>query len=169
VFGLEPRLPAVPAAGRTTYRLSDEAWRAIEEACGENRTLVWGEYAGPEGEWVERRVGTSADLRAGIEDAIGYYLGWSPDGRRPVRLNRKRLVARGERIAAAARELRAALAEADNEIAAAERDYLATRMEQTGSGSLVAWESIDRILPAVEDAGVGCGGGTPAVTVGTPQ
>jgi hypothetical protein len=157
LLGLAPELPAV-GGGWQSYRLPENAWRTIETTCGENRTRLWGEHGGPGGTWVEQQDGTAMDLRDGIEDAIGWYLGWSPDGQRPARLNRARLVEGGRRIVTAAHRLRLVLTAVPRlgatraVVKAAERDYLRSKLTHTGSGSWIAWDALPAILAAVEDA-----------------
>lgn len=80
-------------------------------------------------------------LRCGVEDAVGRYLGWTLDGRRPAQVSRKWLVDRGNTIADAARTLRAALTEPDAGVGSAERGYLRILLEQSGSGSWVMWDA----------------------------
>ena len=140
-----PSLPSVESmnhlsggglpGGGVDFRLPEEVWRDLAVLFGN-----------PRSPW------TPHDIRAFVEEAIGTYLAWAPDGRRVSRLNRRNVKTRGQGIARAARCLSDALTAAPSGAQRAELMYLRWRLAETGSGSCVDWDALLPVLDAVAKA-----------------
>jgi hypothetical protein len=127
---------AVLGFGHTSYQLPTETWRVLRQHFGPSRNRAW----------------KPPDLRADVEDAIGHYLAEATRFG-SQQMDRKRLVARGRRIATAARALREDLCAGDDvNVQTAERVYFRRELAATWAGAWVDWDALLPILTAIEDA-----------------